>query len=243
MQNVAKIQIQEHVDYLEAGAALLGGVEVEMPNRYAVLDGMTGQQLFFATERTGFIMRQLKQCFGDCAPWGVDIMYTGRGPHQRAINVDRPTSCTCLCLNRPTADVVDATTGYSLGSITDPCTCFSTVFHVRDRSGSEVLVADGGCCQAGLWFPCPFGPCAQVDFDLLERRSGHKVGHIRKMLPNPLMWAFAPDVDNYFVDFGKVHDPAHKALLMALAIYMDFRYWNDSTRDRKDHGIPFLSSE
>lgn len=243
MQHVRRIQVEEKVSFIEAGAAWLGQ-EIEMPNRYSIIDSATRRPIFSAEERTNFFMRQLKQCFGDCAPWELDIAYTGSGGSQPAFSVERPPSCTCLCLNRPTADVLDAAGGGSLlGSISDPCTCFSTVFHVRDAQGQEVYAVDGGCCQPGLWFPCPLGPCARVNFAIQDRRSGQEVGHIQKQLPGLLTWCFAPDVDHYVVDFASVRDPAHKALLMALAIYMDFRYWNDSSRDEKGGGLPFLRTE
>ncbi|CAK0825867.1 unnamed protein product, partial [Prorocentrum cordatum] len=83
MRGVSRIEVQEKVNAIEAGAALLGQ-EVEMPNRYAVIDGATHQQVFFAVEQTGFVQRQLKQCFGDCTPWNLDIFYTGRGAPQKA---------------------------------------------------------------------------------------------------------------------------------------------------------------
>lgn len=241
LQNVSCIQVQEKVSLLEAGAAALLGHEVEMPNTYAIVDTASHRQLFYAQEKTGFVMRQVKQCFGDCAPWNLDIMSSYAGA-QPALHVDRPFSCTCLCLNRPIAGVYDAG-GLPLGTITDPCTCLSTVFHVRDAYDTEVLTVDGGCCQPGLWMPCPVGPCAQVDFDIKDTRSGRKVGRIRKQLPGLLSWLIAPDVDNYTVDFGHVRDATHKLLLMTLAIYMDFRYWNDSTRDNKDYGLPFLGAD
>jgi len=240
LRNVSCIQVQEQMSMIEAGAAALLGAEVEMPNTYAIVDAATRRQLFYAQENTGFIMRQVKQCFGECAPWDLHIMQTGFGGAQPAIHIDRPCSLTCCCFNRPMAGVYDVLSRQQLGSITDPCTCLSTAFHVKDAYGTEVYTADGGCCQPGLWCPCPVGPCAQVDFDINDRRSGKKVGHIRKQLPGLLSWLMAPDVDNYMVDFGHVRDPTHKALLMSLAIYMDFRYWNDSTRDNKDYGLPFL---
>jgi len=239
MRAVSRIEVQEKVNAIEAGAALLGQ-EVEMPNRYAVIDGATHQQVFFAVEQTGFVQRQLKQCFGDCTPWNLDIFYTGRGAPQKAFHVERPATCTCCCFNRPAAGVYDATSGRVLGSISDPCTCLSTYFTVRDESGRAVLSADGGCCQLGLWCPCPCGPCSRVDFDITDTQSGRTVGHIQKRVPSPLMWMFAPDVDNYAIDFGRVSNPNYKVLIMAMSIFMDFRYWNDNTRDNRNRGLPYL---
>lgn len=181
-------------------------------------------------------MRQLNQCFGDCAPWNLDILYTGQGTAKSAFHLERPWTCTCCCFNRPVVNVLDAVTGATVGSISDPFTCCSTAFTVRDARGRRVLSADGGCCQPGLWCPCPLGPCARVDLGVTDAESGARVGHVRKRLPGCCMWLLAPDVDNYEIDFGAVRSPAYKTLLMALAIFMDFRYFNNSSRDEQSRG-------
>lgn len=239
MRHVSRVEVQEKVNLVEASTALLGQ-EVEMPNRYAIIDSATHQQVFFAVEQTGFLQRQMKQCFGDCAPWNLDIFFTGHGAPQKAFHVERPATCTCCCLNRPMAGVFDASSGRPLGSIRDPCTCFSTYFSVTDERGREVLTADGGCCQLGLWCPCPCGPCSVVNFDIADSQTGQKVGSIQKRIPSPFVWLMAPDVDNYAVDFGQVSNPSYKVLIMAMSMFMDFRYWNDNSRDNKNHGLPYL---
>jgi len=42
---------------------------------------------------------------------------------------------------------------------------------------------------------------------------------------------FAPDVDDYHVDFSGVEKAEHKALLMAMVIFIDFRYFNNNSND------------
>ena len=42
-------------------------------------------------------------------------------------------------------------------------------------------------------------------------------------MPSCLTWCFASDVDSYKVEFGGVQSPQYRALLMALAIFIDFR--------------------
>merc|ERR1712137_654256 len=78
----------------------------------------------------------------------------------------------------------------------------------------------------GLCMPMPCGPCAQVSFDL-KTPDGRVVGGIRKKI-SCCKWLFAPDVDSYSVDFGGLQNSADKVLVMALAIFMDFKYFSNN---------------
>jgi len=229
MHNVSCIEIHEKVSVIEAATALLGQ-EVEMANRYSIHDGKSGEQLFYATETTDCCARQFGQCCSACAPWSVDILHTERGSAHKAFHLEKPWSCTCLCINRPEVEVTDSNTGHKIGSITDPLTCCNFAFHVKDASGKAVLRADGGCCQLGIWCPCPCGPCAKVEFEVNDIQGNH-VGHMQKRIPGCCTWMLAPDVDHYKIDFGSVRSAVHKSLLMSLAIFTDMRYFNDNSND------------
>jgi len=232
MEGVSGLTIKEKVSLVEAATALLGQ-EVEMANKYSILDAGTGEQIFYAVEQTDCITRQVKQCCGDCAPWSVDILLTKKGHQQKAFHMERPFTCTCCCFNRPVVEISD-TSGRSIGRVVDPCTCCAMTFHVHDAQGNDVVTADGGCCQWGICCPLPCGPCSKIDFDVLTR--GRKVGHLQKKVPGCCKFFFASDADNYHVDFGAVRDPYHKVLIMALAIFMDFRYFNNNSAD-DDGGV------
>jgi len=232
MRNVEGLQIKEKVNKIEAITALLGQ-EVEMANKYKVYDQTGERELFYAVEKTDFCTRQLKQCCGSCAPWSVDIFYTERGDRELAYHLERPWTCTCCCLNRPVVDVIDVPTQTKIGSITDPCTCFNLSFAVKDKNGDVPLTVTGGCCQLGLCCPLPCGPCSQIHFDVLDA-TGQPVGSLKKKLPGCCSWLFAPDVDNYHLDFPRVGETSNRVLLMALAIFMDFRFFSDNSRDNGD---------
>lgn len=200
-----------------------------MANKYKIMSG--GREIFFAVEKTDCLTRQVKQCLPDCAPWNLDIMYTEGGYNQPAFTMKRDWTCTCCCFNRPVVVMQDATTGRPIGSITDPFACCDLTFAIRDPEDNVMIKANGGCCQWGLCCPLPCGPCAEVEFPLEDANSGNQIGRLKKKVPGCLHWLLAPDVDHFDVDLGAVADPNWKALVMGLAIFMDFRYFNENPND------------
>lgn len=232
LESCTCVQLKEKANIIEAASAILGQ-EIEMANKYKVMDGDTGTQLFYAVEQTDCLTRQLKQCCGDCAPWNVDILYTGAGDMVPALKMERPWTMTCCCLNRPVVSVTDVQTGELLGQVTDPCTFCNLSFTVTDQMENPIVTASGGCCQMGLCCPLPCGPCAEVSFPLSDPASGDDIGELKKKVPGILKFFLAPDVDNYTISFddqGKWNGKT-KALAIALAIFLDFRLFSENPND------------
>uniref|UniRef100_A0A7S4QGY9 Phospholipid scramblase n=1 Tax=Alexandrium monilatum TaxID=311494 RepID=A0A7S4QGY9_9DINO len=233
LRSLPRVNVKEQVSIIEAVTAIIGQ-EIEMANKYKIVDGDNNQQ-FFAAEETGCCTRQLKQCAPDCAPWSVGIAYTPPGgPEMKAFTLKRDWTCTCLCFNRPVVDVYDDATKQKLGSISDPFACCDLTFSIRDPSDNLVLKANGGCCQWGLCCPLPCGPCAEVNFPVTDAKTGDEVGHLKKKVPGCCKFCCAPDVDNFEIEFDKVGNPQYKALMMALALFMDFRYFSDNPNDDQE---------
>lgn len=236
------VDIQEKANVIEEVTAMLG-MEIEFANRYHVLD-RAGNKLFYAVESTDCLKRQMQNsCCRDCVAWDVDVFYTPpQALHQTFVKLSRPCQFSCCCLSRPVAEVVDQTTNQKLGSFRDPCTCCQLNFQIRDAEDRDVLRVNGGfCCfQPGFWCPLPCGPCSEVSFRVEDVENGQQVATISKHVPSILSWCFAPDVDNYKVEFEKVQAPQWKALLISLAIFMDFRYFN--TNRNTDAGRKALQS-
>lgn len=230
------IQVREKVSLIEAASALMG-TEVEMANKYKIFDQSGRRELFFAVESTDCCTRQLKSFCGDCAPWKLDIFYTEGGSRQRAFHLERPFTMTCCCFNRPKVEVTDSARGETIGFVKDPCALCGLTFTIMDASGNTVNTAEGGCCQCGMCCPLPCGPCSRINFDINDA-SGNKVGTMTKKVPGCCKFFFAPDVDNYYVDFFGVQDAKSKALLMALTIFVDFRYFSDNSNDESGDKAP-----
>jgi len=239
MQHIATmpaLQVKEKANMLQEITALLGA-EVQMANKYNILDG-AGNQIFYAVENTDCCRRQLQTgCCHDCAPYDVDILYTPPGQlNQHFVRMTRPCQFTCCCLNRPVAEVLDRSSGgeVKIGSFRDPCTCCCLRFQVRDHNDNDVLEVDGGCCctQPGMLCPLPCGPCSRVQFDIKDSQSGAVVAKVEKQVPSCLTFLFAPDVDNYQLEFNQVENPQWKAILLAFTIFMDFRYFNTNRNEQ-----------
>merc|ERR550525_2273165 len=205
----------------------------ESKNKYDVYDD-NGNKIFYAHESTGCCMRQVQNMLPDCAPWDVAIDYTGGWSSSNAYHMKKDcTPCTCLCINRPVTEVTDSS-GNVLGSIRDPCACIPTnmTFTVRDENEENILWAESGCCQWGICCPMSCGPCKSVDFPIKDS-SGNKVGHLQKRMRGCFKmcccsWCFE-DVENYKIEFyDELKDPRQRALIMALAIFTDFRYFSNS---------------
>eukprot|EP00435_Cladocopium_sp_Y103_P006210 s196_g2.t1 len=164
LKSVTHAEIKEEIRIVEAITAALGQ-EIEMANKYRIVDSHTGGDIFYAVEQTDCITRQLKQCCPDCAAWNVDLLYAGNP----AFRLEKAWTATC---NLP-------------------------------------ATSDMGCC-----FNRPIVT--------VQDTSGIPVGHV--------------DVDNYEIEFGEVGHPAAKLMVLAVAIFMDFKYFNESSRD-DDGGI------
>lgn len=233
LESLNAIDVKEQANMVQELTAMIG-MEIEMANRYQILDTV-GNQHFFAVEKTDCCRRQMQQMMcHDCASWEVDLLYTPAGYQaQQFISVQRPCGCTCCCFNRPVANVIDDVTKAKIGSFRDPCTCWSLQFQVRDDRDEEVLTVDGGClcCQPGMICPLPCGPCSEVAFDVKDSSSGAVVAHITKRVPGWLAFLFAPDIDNYHVTFEQVQTPQWKAILMAFTVFLDFRYFNTNRNE------------
>lgn len=211
------------------GEALTGwiGAEIDFANKYKVLDP-EGREVMLFVETTDCCTRQMKRflCV-DCVGWKVDGMTIFGGQQTPFLKMNRDWTCTCCCFNRPVTQITDAATGNLIGSIRDPFAFCDLTFGLMGPDGSEVLQAKGGCCQWGMHCPMPCGPCKEVHFDLVDAKTQSEVGHITKKVPSCLK-CLVGDVDNYKVDFQKVQDTQWKAMLLALTLFIDFRYFNEA---------------
>lgn len=241
IQGMDYVEISEKASAIEALSAA-AGQEIEMPNKYKV-KSPDGKDIFFIVESTNCCMRQCKQVAGDCAPWDAEFrVINDDGEAEEAFKITRPTTCTCLCLNRPKVSITDVSSGKEIASMVDPCACCDLTFAIQDEDGDHAMSVKGGCCQLGLICPLPCGPCAEVNFTV-EDGDGNEVGHIQKKVPSCLKFLATPDVDNYKVTMDGIDSAyespkreAMKIALMTMAIFIDFRYFNDNENDEDEDG-------
>jgi len=230
-----RILVAEKANMVQALTAVIG-VEIDMANKYRVLDEQE-QEHFFVVEETNWLIRNLKRgACSDCVGWDASVLYTYAGANQPFLKMHRDHTLTFCCFNRPIVDVTDSNSGQKIGSIRDPWACCDLTFQLLDPSGADVLLAKGGCCQCGLCCPLPCGPCSTVHFDIVDARSGQTVGSMDKKVPNLIKWLIpGATTDNYEIDFQGIQHPQWKAMVMILAVFIDFRYFSE-TQDPNDVG-------
>eukprot|EP00401_Gymnodinium_catenatum_P030828 CAMPEP_0117511232 /NCGR_PEP_ID=MMETSP0784-20121206/28400_1 /TAXON_ID=39447 /ORGANISM="" /LENGTH=250 /DNA_ID=CAMNT_0005306895 /DNA_START=13 /DNA_END=765 /DNA_ORIENTATION=+ len=226
------ISIYQKTSKIEALTAMAGN-EWDRPNKYKIKDSY-GRDLLYAEEQTGCCRRQLKATCPDCMSWEIRFSVKSdgwlTGGWKPAFDLHRNFQLTCCCFNRPRAALM-AAEDHSIvfGHITNPCS-LCPAFTVLNTDEEPVLRAATNGCQPGLYFPFPCGPCAHVRFDLQDP-DGNSLGEIDKEVPCGRCCCkfLAPgqDVDNYHIDLSKMPDPSMKALAVALAVFIDFRYFSE----------------
>lgn len=227
LNGMGKCEVQEKVLWGEVLGAVIG-VEVNFGNKYKVFDE-NKNEVFLIAEQTDCCTMQMKRgCCQDCVGWNADIINIYGGQRTNFLHMQRDFTLTCCCLNRPVMDLHDVASGNKIGSLRDPFACCDLTFNMMDPEGKDVLAAKGGCCQWGLCCPLPCGPCASVSFELVDIASGDKVGEITKKVPSCCKFLIDSEVDNYQVDFNAVTNPQWKALVMALTVFIDFRYFSEN---------------
>eukprot|EP00746_Dinoflagellata_sp_MGD_P077770 gnl/MRDRNA2_/MRDRNA2_31163_c0_seq1.p1 gnl/MRDRNA2_/MRDRNA2_31163_c0~~gnl/MRDRNA2_/MRDRNA2_31163_c0_seq1.p1 ORF type:complete len:333 (-),score=52.98 gnl/MRDRNA2_/MRDRNA2_31163_c0_seq1:42-1040(-) len=255
LQNSHRVRIEEKVNVLEAAVENLFGFELEMANKY-VIKTEEGHPIFLAVEKTNVCNRQ---CGGDCRAVDVDVAIIGQdsalseeagstvdwnfNPIQHVdssesqvfIKLRKDFQCTLCCFNRPEVRVMSVASGKLLGIIKHPWNFCDMTFSISDHFEQELLRARAGCCQSGILCPCPLGPCSEVSFSVTDPASGRELASLRKQVPGCLKYCFAQDVNNYLVEFDKIEDPTQRALMVALALFIDFRYFN-STAEKTSAG-------
>jgi len=207
----------------------------ESKNKFDVYKGR--EVIFYGHETTACCVRQCQTMCPDCASFEFQIDYVGRdGPVEGALTMTKACSpCTFLCINRPVTYVRDQD-GVLLGSIRDPCALIpaNMTFQVQDENGEDMYRAESGCCQWGICLPLPCGPCRTVEFPLVDANNGNTVGEVQKSMKGCFKMCCCSfcfdDLENYKVTFGDVKDLRSRALLMALAIFIDFRYFNNANQ-------------
>jgi len=155
----------------------------------------------------------------------------------RWLHIERPCTCTCLCANRPEAFVTDAQTGEYLGKLRDPFACCDLTFAVQDANGMDILKSRGKCCQWGMICPVPCGPCQLIHFPIHDANTDVEVAHYLKSWEwGDFCECFFKEQDNYWVTFGAVSNPKWKALLLALGVFIDIRYFSKRNQNNQGGG-------
>jgi len=240
LQDLQRVNIKEKVQLAEV---LVG---FEMPNKYMIKDPQTGCDLFVAAEKSegilGVLGRNVME--GGDRPFNMDIALMPTVPNQPPtpfVSMERPFKCTCCCFQRPEVFVRDAQTGQPIGSLTDPFACCMMTFDVKDNRDNAVLEINQSCCNCALCcWGCPCG-CQEAVFDVVDKETKEPVGMIKKQFRMSeamgMMAGIGVDASMYEVEFQKIQDPKWKALLLSLALFLDFRFFTKGGQDQRENSV------
>lgn len=236
LAEMQKINIKEKVQMAEI---LVG---FEMPNKY-ILSNELGYDCFVAGEKSAGILGHVgRQVFeGGQRPFEMDIgtLNAGNEPIPFA-KLQRPFACTCCCFGRPEMKVLDAQ-GNLVGTIQDPFACCSITMSIHDRTGQEVLKFEHSVCDCALMcWGCPCG-CQQVEIAVMDAQQGNQVATIKKVMSMAqglgMIGGINVDADNYVIEFGQIQHPEWKLLLIALALFLDTRWFTQGGSEARENSV------
>jgi len=217
-------------DRLSRMQGLLLEAEVENTYRIYAKDGM--EDLFCATADSNCVGRHFRMCFGNCAPWTVNIYHTqDLENYEVAYQAHLPATLSCCCIGRPEARLIDQA-GDVLGRLKSTC---GSGFTIKSRSGEDAYNLNGACCN--LWAslcPLPMFGMNTLQYTILETTNRAQVGSITKRVPSMLRLFTASDDDDIRVEFPKIRHPRDKALIMATAVLIGSRNFGGSSSGPKE---------
>jgi len=203
----------------------------DQQSMYVVYDA-EDKPLFWVQENTACLQRN---CLPhDCAPWNLTYHIIDPQTYEDGksgkdfpefMEINRPCSLTCCCLNRPVADVTEKPSGRAIGQLRDPAACCRSTYQVFDADEEERMKTNIAWCQVGVCCPCPGNT---IDFPVTDAKSEEPVGTLTKTwMPGDCCPICFKDWDNFQAHFGEA-SADYKLLLMALTSFIHLRQFSTS---------------
>lgn len=146
--------------------------------------------------------------------------------------------CVCCCWNREELLVWHKEKGSEekyLGKVYDNCDICNFSFGIYDDSGSETTFGvlefkvTASCCQTYFWCQCPCKSCNHVDFEIKDA-EGQLVGALAKKGKDCCMNMIVGEaMTELAVDFPKGSNWRQRAMLVNLAIFIDYVMFEESS--------------
>lgn len=140
----------------------------------------------------------------------------------------RECQCTCCCCNRPEMKVyyVERGNNMYLGKVVDPFDCCTHNYEVFDANNQKRFHVAADCCQLGFICNCPCDSCETIEFKLWSGDKQRQENSIVKKGAGCAKNAIST-ADNFAVPFPMGATWQDKALLLALALMIDFLQFED----------------
>lgn len=208
------------------------------------LTGCAKEQVFnvFDIDDKGTLLLQCKEksdccaraCMaGSCRPFMMQV--TNLVDNSVALWIERSFSCTCMCLNRPSAKIYvfgPNNEKMFLGEIKDVFRCCTYEFEITDHKGQKVYALDTPLCQKGLMCNCPCDDCNVVKFAIKDKQNkpvSQAVKEGKGCVKNALT-----NADIFQVFYTQNMPWNHRALLLCSILFLDFRMFEDKHKDKNN---------
>eukprot|EP00929_Paragymnodinium_shiwhaense_P120249 TRINITY_DN92170_c0_g1_i1.p1 TRINITY_DN92170_c0_g1~~TRINITY_DN92170_c0_g1_i1.p1 ORF type:complete len:282 (-),score=47.76 TRINITY_DN92170_c0_g1_i1:260-1042(-) len=200
-------------------------------NNYYLIKDPQGVNLFFLKENSTCIERNC--CSGECKAWRMDMYHLPNGFQgvesvgEPFLHLERPFSCTCLCLNRPQVYVSEFPSGNALGMLEDPFACCRLNTTVTEPGTAlPILKADATICQPGMFCAWPCLNC-KVDFPISDTTTGQPVAHLTKHWTwGDICRIGACETSTLDLEFGNVQSARYKMLLLATSVFVQMAFFD-----------------
>ena len=200
-----------------------------------------GKKIWKAKEKSSYYQRNCIQ--HNCREFKLKVKNINRADDEAddetCLKMDRPCTCTCLCLNRPfiTVNYVENENDTYLGKIKDPYDFCNHFYIVYDRDDKEIYKIEAYCYQCGLvcmGYPCE--PCERVEFKIKDLRTGEECPPLIKKNKDCLK-AMISDADNFALEFPKNSSWEDRTLLMAATLFIDYMLFEEKGGNQGGVGV------
>jgi len=206
----------------------------------------SGDRQFKYKEKSSYYERQCLA--GSCKPFRQRVKNCQGESEDDSIcmRCEKECKCSYYCCNRAEmlcyyTEEEDQTKEKYLGKCYDPWDMCNYTFRVYTdadptATGSSNIdyTIKASCCQIYFWCKCPCKACNEVLFMIHDGDAGEVVGELRKKgidcATNVLM---GDDADNFLVDFPKNSNWRQRAMLMNLAIFIDYTMFEDTSENQQ----------
>lgn len=210
----------------------------EQPNIYHVFgnSSLGFRYLFKCIETSNCFTRRF--CSSSQRPLDLNMIHCnsvdqlGMGYTTPFATMQKPFMCTMFCLCRPEINVVLNSTGKPVGKVKHIFTCCDPTFEVYSTSGLRYIVT-ADCCQCALLCPGIIGKTSQGIFNIIDATTKQKAGMIVKEPAS--ISEIVTDADSYVVNFPQNADANDKLLLTALALMIDYQFFESDANEEREN--------
>ena len=237
LTSMAGIFIKQKFELIEAQTGC------ETKNKYYVYENQggkkVGKKLLKCKESSDFCARCCLP--GNCRPFDMKCKNLFNN-ESMAFVFERPYQCSFACFNLAEMRVLYTEEGKDqyLGKVLDNCDCLNYSFSILDHTDKVIYFVEADCCQWGFFCQCPCDKCETIYFDVYRGNKEQKLDiQLVKIGKKSCIKNMIGDADNFSVPFPQGAPFEHRALLLALGLFLDYRLFEESMNNEENKNYHF----